>query len=88
MKLSPFSKEMIYLLIICIATIAYTVYYPLKATTYLESMPLVLIQSFTFSIVFYFTIRKLSISTDLNLIIDNQLERLSKKTNISWFKKL
>ncbi len=87
MNLSPFSKDMIPVFVCCLIVIASTLFVTQSPHTLLQSAFWILVRSGLFVLFFYFIIRKIRLSEDINQFIDKQLENISNKTGQDWIRK-
>ncbi len=88
MKYSPFTKDMIPLLILCVFIISLSLTFEYNPTKLEYSFFLIIGRSVLFIIIFYFLIRKFKISEDINNLIDKMLNQLNKKIKSKWIEKL
>lgn len=88
LKLQPFSKEMLPLILICFGTLAYSMLLKTPEHSIPQAFLWIVIRISIFTILFYFLIRKLRISEDINLFIDQLIDKISYKYSIPWLKKI
>ena len=87
MKLTPFTKKMIPLVILTSITIVFTYFFSNQSAGILEALCWITFRSTLFIIIFYSIVRKLKTSEDLTILIDKTLSKISEMTGIIWIKK-
>ncbi len=87
LKLSPFTKDMIPVLAICVVVILYTSVVQQSSHSLMESFLWIAGRSILFTVLFYWIVRKLRISEDINSLIDKILAGISDKTGLLWIRK-
>ncbi|HVD98335.1 MAG TPA: oligosaccharide flippase family protein [Cytophagaceae bacterium] len=87
MKLSPFSAQMIPVSILCMVTLILSSLINRPVHTVYEAFGWILFNCTLFTIIFYFMIRKLKLSEDINNLIDMVLQFVTNKTGMKWVRK-
>jgi O-antigen/teichoic acid export membrane protein len=88
MKLLPFTKDMIPLVILSCLIIILPLLFQYTADSSFSSFIFIMFRSCFFCFTFFFLVRKLKISEDANKLIDKTLVIVSKKIGVSWLKRL
>ena len=87
LKLSPFSLNMVPMTLLCIIVITLTLFIHRDIHTIPQAILWIFINSTIFTLFFYFIVRRLNLSEDINTLITSTLNTISNKTGINWIKK-
>jgi O-antigen/teichoic acid export membrane protein len=86
MKLSPFTKNMIPMALLGMLIITYTLFFSYVSIGIVDALLWIIVRSILFGLIFYYILRKMNISEDINKIIDTILSKISSK-GMEWIKK-